>query len=130
MSDGKRLLVVAAGCEALTGLGLVVDPPFVVQLLLGARPSGAGVATSRLAGIALLGLGIACWPDDDVIGHQAPLRAMLVYNMLATLYLFFLGVRAESVGLLLWPAVGAHALLTVWCCTVILRPGSPVGRTA
>ena len=42
MSDGKRLLVVAAGCEALTGLGLVVDPPFVVQLLLGARPSGSG----------------------------------------------------------------------------------------
>jgi hypothetical protein len=26
MSEMKRLLVIAAGCEALTGLGLVVDP--------------------------------------------------------------------------------------------------------
>ena len=112
----KRLLVVAAGCEALTGLGLVVDPLLVVQLLLGARPSGAGLAMSRVAGIALLGLGLACWPDRDVIASRAPLRAMLVYNVLATLYLLFLG--------------GAHAVLTIWCFAVILRPAPPAGQTA
>ncbi len=130
MSELKRLLVVAAGCEALTGVGLVVDPLLVVQLLLGARPSGAGLAMSRVAGIALLGLGLACWPDRDAIASRAPLRAMLLYNVLATLYLLFLGVGGESVGPLLWPAGSAHAVLAIWCFAVILRPGPPAGQTA
>lgn len=129
MSGTKRFLVVAAGCEALTGLGLAVDSPFVVQLLLGAEPSGAGLPASRVAGIALVGLGVACWPDRDAIASLAPLRAMLVYNVLATLYLSFLGVGGEFVGPLLWPAAGAHAALTIWCSIVILRSAPPEGRT-
>jgi len=38
---------------------------------------------------------------------------MLTYGALATLYLAYLGVTGEWVGLLLWLAVGIHALLTV-----------------
>ena len=130
MREMKRLLVVAAGCEALTGLGLAFNPLLVVQLLFGARPSGAGLAMSRVAGIALLSLGVACWPDRDAIASRAPLRAMLVYNVLATLYLLVLAVGGESVGPLLWPAGVAHAVLTIWCFAVILRPAAPAGQLA
>ena len=35
-----------------------------------------------------------------------------MYNLLITLYLLYLGIRGEWVGLLLWPAVVIHAALT------------------
>jgi len=37
---------------------------------------------------------------------------MLTYSLLATLYLVYVGVKGE-VGILLWPAVAAHAGLSV-----------------
>ena len=38
---------------------------------------------------------------------------MLLYNVLVTLYLAWVGLGAEFVGVLLWPAVVVHAALTV-----------------
>jgi hypothetical protein len=63
---------------------------------------------SRIAGIALIGLGVGCWPSTS--GFQ-PLNGMLTYSTLAMLYLAFLGVRGEFAGILLWPAIVAHAIL-------------------
>jgi hypothetical protein len=45
-----RLLGVAATLEAATGLPLMIHPPLVVRLLLGADLSGPGVALGRVAG--------------------------------------------------------------------------------
>ncbi len=109
----REVLALAAAGEAALGFILLVYPPIVVRLLLGAEIAGAGIAVSRVAGIALISLGLACWP-----GRQAArslfraLRAMLCYSLLVTLYLLYLGVRAEWVGVLLWPAAAVHALLT------------------
>jgi hypothetical protein len=108
----KKLLALAAAGEAATGLILLVYPPVVVRLLFGAEMAGAGMVMSRIAGISLLALGLACWPDRDA-GNSAAraLRAMLCYSLLATLYLAYLGLGGEWVGSLLWPAVAIHALL-------------------
>ena len=38
---------------------------------------------------------------------------MLAYNLLATLYLCYLGIAGKPVGMLLWPAVALHLLFTV-----------------
>jgi hypothetical protein len=38
-------------------------------------------------------------------------RALLIYNLLATIYLLYLGVGGKLVGMLLWPAVALHAIL-------------------
>ncbi len=82
---------------------------------------------SRVAGIALLALGLACWPARDPVASRPPaLRAMSTYTVLATLYLLSLGVRGEWVGRLLWPAMVLHAVLTVWCFVVLLRPAERV----
>jgi hypothetical protein len=43
----------------------------------------------------------------------ATVRALLVYNLLATIYLIYLGFATNLTGILLWPAVAMHAILTV-----------------
>ena len=106
----RPLLAVAAAVEAVTGLALLAYPPIVVRLLFGAEIAAAGTVISRLAGIALIALGIACWPGGDV---SRALCGMVTYNALATAYLIFLGVRGEWVGPLLWPAMVLHAFLTI-----------------
>jgi hypothetical protein len=110
----KRLLKLTAVIEAATGLALIAVPAVVVRLLLGAEISGAGIPLGRVAGFGLLSLGMACWPERDVTGSIPPaLRAMLTYNSLATLYLLCLGIGGEWVGLLLWPAVALHGILSL-----------------
>jgi len=94
----KKLLGVAAIIEAATGIALMIHPLLVVVLLLGASVSGAGIALGRVAGFALLSLGLACWPDLDSAGTNTPaLRALLTYNLLATLYLAYLGIAGGLV---------------------------------
>jgi hypothetical protein len=92
--------------EMATALALLAAPAFFVRLLLGANIAGAAVVLARLAGIALLALSFGWWPGS--------LRgSALIYNGFATLYLLGLGIRGEWVGLLLWPAVVVHGVLTV-----------------
>jgi hypothetical protein len=102
----EKVLALAAVGEASLGLVLLVYPPIVVRLLLDAEIAGAGIAVSRVAGIALISLGLACWRPTRA------LRAMLCYSLLVTLYLAYLGICGEWVGVLLWPAVAIHAILT------------------
>jgi len=87
---------------------LIAYPPIVVQLLFGVDIDGIGIMMSRITGIALIGLGVACWPGNSA--HQ-PLNGMLTYSTLAMLYLIRIGIRGAPVGLLLWPGVVAHGIL-------------------
>jgi hypothetical protein len=109
----KKLLALAAAGEAGFSLVLLASPPIAVRLLFGAEITGAGIVMSRVAGIALIALGVACWPPSDAGSSPSrALRAMLCYGLLAALYLAYLGIRREWVGVLLWPAVLVHAVLT------------------
>jgi hypothetical protein len=100
----------AALAEAGTGVLLLAYPPIVVRLLFDAEIIGAGVIVSRIAGIALVGLGVACWPNGSM---RPSLHGMMTYGILAALFLIYVGVRGEGVGVLLWPAVAAHVVLIV-----------------
>ena len=105
------MLLLAAVVEAATGLALMVAPSLVARLLLGVELTGVSIPVARVAGIGLFSLGLACWPVKQT-SRTAP-RALLIYNMLITLYLGYIGLKGELVGLLLWPAVVLHAVLTV-----------------
>jgi len=105
----SRLLAVAAVGEAVTGVVLVVYPPIVIRLFFRAEITGAGVVMSRICGIALIALGVACWPCAPA---SRALCGMLTYSALATLYLTYVGFAGEWVGVLLWPAVILHVILT------------------
>ena len=107
----NKVLALAAAAEAGTGLLLLAWPSLVVRLLFGADISGIGVVMSRIAGIALIGLGVACWPSNSA---SQPLNGMLTYSTLAMLYLTYISVRGEFAGVLLWPAVVAHAILSAF----------------
>jgi len=107
----KKLLILATVGEALTGVILLLYPPIVVRVLFGAEISGAGVIMSRLAGIAMIGLGVACWPSNSAA--QQP-YGMLTYSTLAMLYLIRIGVHGAPEGPLLWPGVVVHAIIVVF----------------
>ncbi len=102
----KWVLLLAALGEAGTGLALLLVPSLVGQLLLGAEVTGLSVIVARVAGIALIGLGLACWPGPPRLG-------MLIYSAAVAMYLAFLGLTGAANGLLLWPAVVLHLVLTV-----------------
>jgi len=114
----RKILAFAAVVEVGTGLVLMIDPAIVVRLLLGTEVSGAGTLLGRCFGIALLALGLACWPSrQDAESGSPALRAMLIYNVLIALYLAHLGRVGHLGGLLLWPGVALHAvvaLLLAW----------------
>ena len=107
----KILLAIAAAGEAVIGVVLLIYPPIVIKLLLGAQVVGAGVIMSRICGIGLIALGLACWPSR--VPTHAPLRGMLTYSSLATFYLFYLGLSGQWFGALLWPAIAVHLILTI-----------------
>ena len=114
----RTVLAVAAVVEFGTGLALMVDPALVVSLLLGADLSGELMPLGRVAGVALLALGLACWPGRQAGHSDSPaFRAMLTYNALIAFYLAYLGAAAHQGGALLWPAAALHvvvAVLLVW----------------
>ncbi len=104
-----RSLVFAAVAETAAGLALLLAPALVGQLLLGADLTGLAATVARVTGIALIGLGIACWPGPPRVG-------MLIYSVSVAFYLAYVGIAGASAGVLLWPAVIAHVVLSglIW----------------
>ena len=101
----KGVLNLAAIAEMATGAALLIVPSLVGRLLLGEELSGIALAVARVAGIALIALGIACWPGAQLAG-------MLTYSTSVALYLAYLGFAGGLNGVLLWPAVALHVLVT------------------
>ena len=88
---------------------LLAYPPIAIRLLLGPEITSMSVLISRLTGIALIALAVACWPDRNLF---RAFFGMLTYNALATLFLVYAGLIGAS-GILLWPAVALHAGLSI-----------------
>ena len=102
----KKVLIFAAVAEAATGLAMLIVPSLVGQLLLGDEIIDVAIPVARVTGIALIALGIACWPGTPLVG-------MLTYSALVTLYLAYLGFAGGWTGVFLWPAVALHVVLSI-----------------
>jgi hypothetical protein len=112
--DPRLLILVCAVLETGTGLALLMLPRFVLRVVLGAAPVGAGVAASRLCGVGLISLGLACWPEWKARPHRPDrrsLRALLVYNASASAYLAVLRALEGYRGIALVPAIVLQAIL-------------------
>ena len=114
----KKLLALASVSEGAIGLLLLAYPPIVVRLLLGSEIAGVGIVIARIAGISLIALGIACWPGSM---RRRALYGMLVYSTLAMVYLAYVGLTGGR-GILLWPAVAVHAVLSILLVLLSLTP--------
>jgi hypothetical protein len=107
----NMLLALTAAGEAVLGLILLAHPPVVVRLLFGAELPGAGMVMGRITGISLIALGVACWPGS---GTARAVLGMLIYSALVALYLAYLGIEGIWSGVLLWPTVALHGVLTLF----------------
>jgi hypothetical protein len=115
----KKVLTVAAVLEVATGIALLIAPSLVGRLLFGEELTGIVIPVARVLGIALLALGVGCWPGSTA------LCGMLTYSALVTLYLLYLAIRGEWVGPLLWPVVALHGILTVLLARASFQSRTP-----
>jgi len=128
----KNLLTLTAVIEVGAGVALLIWPSLSVTLLLGSGlDTSAAVSLGRLAGAALLALGVACWLarlDGQSRAANGLVTAMFLYNLAAVLILASAGIRLRPVGVALWPAVVLHAVMTVWCITCLRSKRVNVGN--
>jgi hypothetical protein len=121
----KNLLTLEAVFEVGVGLAMVVLPSLLAALLLGSPLDTPGALTfARVAGVALLALGIACWlarHDGQSRAARGLLGAMVVYNAGVFMVLAYAGIALGLSGIGLWPVVVVHAAMTVWCVMGLLN---------
>ena len=109
----KWTVVAATGELVVVGLILLVRPQLFAWLVYGAEFSDAGKALGWLTGIALLVLALATWPTPAATSDAASsVRAPLAYNLLTTIYFVVVGIGGGLTGILLWPAVAVHAIVS------------------
>ena len=101
----NKWLVLAAVSEAATGAALLIVPSLVGHLLFGVALTGIAIPLARVAGIALIAFGIACWPGTPQVG-------MVIYGATVALYLGYVGFADGLTGKILWPVVALHLTLT------------------
>jgi hypothetical protein len=124
----KSLLTLMAVLEATVGLALLASPALPVSILLGVPlDTPGGLAVGRVAGAALVALGIACWrvrQDGRSRSTTGVVTSMMFYNVLVVAILIYarLGMGVKGIGIR--PAVFLHVVLAVWCITCLL----PVNR--
>lgn len=123
----NKLLIATAVIEVGAGVALVAAPSLLVTLLLGSPlDTAVAVTVGRLAGSALVVLGVACWlarHDGQSRAARGLVAAMLLYNLAAVAILTSAGMGSGFVGVALWLAVALHAAMSVWCiaCLTIER---------
>lgn len=105
-----RLLSVGGILETVAGLGLLVDPPGGVMVLLRSSLEAPGIVLGRIVGGGLLSLGIACWcarKTPSAPASRGVAWGFLAYNVVISVTLVWAGIPLGSGAL---PALSAAAL--------------------
>jgi hypothetical protein len=123
-SSIRALQTVTAAIEMGAGLALLSFPSATAILLVGAPlKAPAALVVARVAGTALLTLGLACWlarEDTNSPSAKGLVAAMLFYNLGVALILCSARIQLHLIGIALWPAVVLHASMTIWCIISLL----------
>ena len=84
------------------------------------KPIAFGISLACL--IALIGLGVACWPGPPLVG-------MFIYSATVALFLSHVGFADDLAGVFLWPVAVVHVILTAFLTRDVtrLRPLKRVG---
>ena len=118
-------LALSAVLEVGAGLGMLLLPsPLAVMLLGSTLDTAVSMTVARVAGLALLSLGIGCWfarYDPEGRAARGVLGAMVLYNVGACALLVFVGAGLRQTGVGWWPAVMVHGAMGVWCVTSLIR---------
>ncbi len=121
----NTLYTATAAIELGAGFALLCFPSATVVLLVGAPlETPAAVTVARVGGAGLLALGVACWlarGDTQSRAARGLVAAMVLYNIGAVVVLGAAGMGLQPVGVVLWPAVALHAVMTAWCIVSLLK---------
>lgn len=115
-----RLLLIEIFFEGLTGALLVAVPETILRWLFG-DPPPLDATLARVAGAGLLVLASGCGLLWQRKGAGAAFRVFLGYNVLATILLLAVGLAMAYAGVLLWPAVAVHVVLTALVAAALAR---------
>jgi hypothetical protein len=125
----KTLLQVSAAVEIGAGAALMLAPSAFVGLLVGGTlDSATALSVARLAGAALVTIGLICWfaGRDSASRAAAGVVASLVfYNAAAVGVLLYARLELGLSGPGIWPAIVLHAALAAWCLASLGRQRSP-----
>lgn len=115
----KKLLITTAILESATGLGLLASPALLATLLLGGGlDTPAALTVARVAGVALLAIGLACWlarSDGASRAARGLVTGLLLYNLGAGALFAQAGLALQPAGVGVWGVVVIHTFLAVWC---------------
>jgi hypothetical protein len=121
----KSVLTMTAVIEVGAGLLLATLPSLAATLLFGlSLDTPAGSTVVRIAGAALLAIGVTCWlrrNDGQSQAARGLVGTLVLYNaaVLAILVYGGIGLGMSSNGL--WPSALVHAVMTALCVMVLLR---------
>jgi hypothetical protein len=122
----KTLLIAKSAVELLAGLALALFPSMSVSLLLGSPLDvPVGTVLGRIAGTALLTLGIACWlahNDGQSRAAAGLVAALLCYDAAVVVILLSARFAMGLSGIGLFPAIVLHSGLGIWSL-LCLRTG-------
>jgi hypothetical protein len=121
----KTLLLTKSAVETLVGLALALFPSLLISLLLGSLlDAPAGIVVARMAGSALLAMGIACWLARNNSESRAAtglIMALLFYDAAVVVIFLCARIGAGLWGIGLWPAIILHSGLAVWSVLCLKR---------
>ena len=121
----RSLLTATALIEAATGIALLIAPSLVVELLLGEGLSAPqSLVLGRIAGAALISIGVACWLARKSERNEAQrglITGLSFYNVAVPTLLLYAAIALEMRGIFIWPGGILHAALAIWCLE-FLRP--------
>lgn len=128
VEEQTRLLTVAAVVECLAGLAFVLFPALAIALLLDAEPGSAGLMIARVAGVALLALGVACGGAATEVAGPArtwTVVAITFYNAGVGLLLVAFAARGMAGGPVVWIASVLHMGLALAFGTCAFANAAP-----
>ena len=115
----RSLLIVTALIEAGTGIALLGAPSLIVERLLGTGLSSSqSLVLGRVAGAALISIGVACWLARKAERGDARtglVTGMLIYNVAVPVLLIYALIASGMYGIALFPAGILHLMLAIWC---------------
>ena len=121
----KTVLTITAILESGSGLVLIAVPSLLTQILFDViLETPAALAVVRIAGAALVSLGLACWLARNQIQSIAAkglVIAMFLYNTVIALVLAYSAISLGLSGFGLWPAVLIHLSFGIWCVMSLLN---------
>lgn len=125
----RTLLRVTAILESATGIALLIAPELVAQLLLGTHLlAAAALLVARIAGAALLAIGLSCWLEGRrpaAVPLTGLVGGLLAYNTLVCALLVPATLVNGLRGIGIWPVCALHLAMATWCA-LLLRASASV----